>query len=134
MGAMASQPDGAARAAGVLPFVRQRERRRSLRLVVVDWLYDVRGQALTLDVPITLHDISVGGCALESSREMRAGETHLFRFTAQSGMSFLVTAVAVHSMPTETPGRFLTGLRFVKTPGAPDPVEELIASIAAVLS
>lgn len=131
---MASDPRSAVRTADIRPFLRQRDRRRSLRLIVVDWLYDVHGQALTLDVPITLYDLSVGGCAMESSREIPSGETHLFRFTAESGMSFLISAVAVHCAPTERPGRYLTGLRFVKTPGAPDPVQHLLDTIMSTLS
>jgi len=113
------------------------ERRRDPRLIVVDWLYDLRGDLLTMDVPIVLRDFSLGGFAFESAIQVPDGALHAFRFTAEDGSSFIVNAECVHSRRANQPGpaRYLTGLRFVRSTGdGNDPVRAVMDKIIRALS
>jgi hypothetical protein len=113
------------------------DRRQSLRLVVVDWLYCIHSQALTLDAPILLRDLSLGGFAFESALNLPRGTEHRFQFTPEDGEPFTIVAESMHCTPIEgETGRYLTGLRFQRTPEQEinDPVKALIDRIHQALS
>ena len=111
-------------------------RRRSERLEVVDWLYDLHGEPVTMRLPVALRDLSHGGFALESGIAIPDGAEHRFRFTAQDGSSFVIGAVATHSHPISDSGTYVTGFRFLRgaSDDASDPVRELIDKITRALS
>lgn len=114
------------------------DRRQSLRLIVVDWLYCVESRALTLDAPIVLKDLSLGGFAFESALVLPKGTEHRFQFTAQDGSSFEVTAESVHSAPVDGADgtRYLTGMKFLRSPEQEqnDPIKVLVDKIHRALT
>jgi hypothetical protein len=98
---------------------------------VLDWLYDLHGEPVTMRVPVALRDLSQGGFALESSIAIPEGAEHQFRFTAEDGTSFAIAAVATHTHPVPDSGTYITGFRFLpgSSPDSADPVRELIDKI-----
>jgi len=117
--------------------VKPGERRRTPRLVVVDWLYDLRGELLTMDVAIELRDFSLGGFAFESDIKVPEGAVHTFRFTAEDGTSIVVSAECVHCRRSNEPGpaRYLTGLQFVRSASDEgDPARVMMDKIIRALS
>jgi hypothetical protein len=91
-----------------------RDQRRTPR---VDVRMRVRGQLVSLDTPIIIHDLSRTGFAVVSERVFETGETLDFFLEGERGQPFSVTARAVHARPLLTPpGTYLTGFMFV--PGA----------------
>ena len=111
-------------------------RRRTERMEVVDWLYDLHGEPVTLRVPVALRDLSQGGFAMESAIAIPEGAEHRFRFTAEDRTSFVISAVATHSHSVPESGTFITGFRFLpeSSTDSADPVRELIEKITRALS
>jgi hypothetical protein len=116
---------------------KQSDRRRAPRLVVVDWLYDVQGEVLPSHDRLVFLDLSLGGFAVESSAPIPRDVQYQFRFTAEDGESFVITAASRHSDPIEgSAGRHVTGFEFIRDPDATaaDPVARLIEKIHLALS
>jgi hypothetical protein len=86
-------------------------------------------------LPMVLRDLSHGGFGLESTISIPAGSEHQFRFTAEDGASFVITAVSTHCDEVST-GSFVTGFQFVEgsSPAGADPVRDLIDKINRALT
>jgi PilZ domain-containing protein len=89
------------------------DRRRSPRIEILGRLH---GHAVTLDVPVTVREISLGGMALETSFAFPVGALHEFRLTLGDGSKVLLNGRVMHSRNTSPPGSepiFITGIQFV---------------------
>ena len=87
------------------------ERRQSPR---IDVRTRVKGQLVSLDTEIVIHDLSRTGFAVVSAANFESGQLLDFRLTASDTPDVTVTAEAVHSRPLH-PSRslYLTGFRFL---------------------
>jgi len=89
------------------------ERRTAPRIEI---LGRVHGQAVSLDVPLTVREISLGGMAIETPVPFPLGAIHEFRLTLGDGSTVLLRARVVHCRPAgggDTPV-FLSGMHFVE--------------------
>lgn len=74
----------------------------------------VKGELVSLDAPIVVHDLSRTGFAALSEKGFGAGQTLDFRLVADGGPAVRVSARAVHSRPAASaPGTYITGFMFV---------------------
>jgi hypothetical protein len=89
------------------------ERRRSPRIEILGRLH---GHAVTLDVPVVVREISLGGMALETSFPFPVGALHAFRLTLGDGALVELNGRVMHSRNISAPGAeplYLTGIQFV---------------------
>jgi PilZ domain len=89
------------------------DRRRSPRIEILGRLH---GHAVSLDVPVTVREISLGGMALETSFPFPVGVVHEFRLTLGDGAQVQLNGRVMHSRDTSSPGgqnAYLTGIQFV---------------------
>jgi len=75
----------------------------------------VRGRITTLDTPVHIREISLGGLSLESAVEFSVGAVHQFELVLGDGATVEVSAEARYCRPaaTEVDGRYVTGFQFV---------------------
>ena len=111
------------------------ERRRSPRIEILGQL---DGHMMTVDAPVTILDLSLGGFGVESAAALDAGDIHDCRFTLRDGVSVILPAKVVHCRPKKGPKgsvRYLAGLEFLPqaTPDAEAARVQLIDRIAATL-
>lgn len=109
-------------------------RRRWPRLQI---LGDLHGQVVSLDMPISVTEISLGGFAMETTCEFPPGAVHEFRLTFNDE-SVTLRARVVFCRRGYAPGDssiYVTGLEFVDHPSdGRSAVTDLIDKIASVLS
>ncbi len=88
------------------------DRRTSPRIEI---LGRVHGQAVSLDVPLKVREISLGGMAIETPVPFPLGAVHEFRLTLGDGSTVLLRARVVHCRPAgaATTPLFLSGMHFV---------------------
>jgi hypothetical protein len=89
------------------------DRRRAPRIEILGRLH---GHAVSLDVPVTVREISLGGMAVETSFPFPVGAVHEFRLTLGDGSQVHLNGRVMHSRNTSAPGgesAFLTGIQFV---------------------
>ena len=88
-----------------------RERRQSPRIEVAR---RVKGELITLDTEIVIHDLSRTGFAVVSQLKFDRGQLLDFRLTTTGSPDVVVAAEAVHSRPL-APSRnlYLTGFKFL---------------------
>ncbi|HYN10686.1 MAG TPA: PilZ domain-containing protein [Vicinamibacterales bacterium] len=89
------------------------DRRRSPRIEILGRLH---GHAVSLDVPVVVREISLGGMALETSFPFPIGAVHEFRLTLGDGAQVQLNGRVMHSRDTTVPGGqavYLTGIQFV---------------------
>jgi len=76
----------------------------------------VQGRAVSLDVAVTVRDMSLGGMSIETAFPFPEGATHEFSLTLGDESSVLLRGRAVRSR-TETSAdgtlRYVTGIQFV---------------------
>ena len=77
-----------------------RDRRRAPRIEVLSQFH---GQSVTLGVPVTLLDISLGGFRIETSVVFPLGAIHEFRFTLADSKAIEVRARVLHCGIHTTP-------------------------------
>ena len=111
---------------------KKRERRRHPRF---DVMMRVRGQLVTVDTPVMVHDLSRSGFSMVSSIAFDPGETLDFELESEDGATVGVSARAMHTRPlADAPGLHLSGFMFVPgrlTGDVPQPlIDELIATVA----
>jgi hypothetical protein len=95
-----------------------RDRRRAPRIEVLSQFH---GHSVTLGVPVTLLDISLGGFRIETSVVFPLGAVHAFRFTMADGKAIEVRARVLHcGILSSTRGvlRYSAGLEFVNGPAS----------------
>ena len=75
----------------------------------------MHGHSVSLDVPVTVREISLGGMALETSFPFPVGAVHEFRLTLGDGAQVQLNGRVMHSRDQSSPGQpaFLTGIQFV---------------------
>jgi hypothetical protein len=89
------------------------DRRRSPRIEILGRLH---GHSVSLDVPVSVREISLGGMALETGFPFPVGAVHEFRLTLGDGSQIQLNGRVMHSRDLGTPGgqpAFLTGIQFV---------------------
>jgi len=89
------------------------DRRRSPRIEILGRLH---GHAVSLDVPVVVREISLGGMALETRFSFPVGAVHEFRLTLGDGSQVLLNGRVMHSRGSNTPGApptYVTGIQFV---------------------
>lgn len=88
------------------------DRRRSAR---VDVLGRVQGQLVSLDVPVFVREISLGGMSVETPRAFDVGSTQQFLLTLGDGARVEVSGRIVYSRPADDLKRefFVSGVQFV---------------------
>jgi hypothetical protein len=102
------------------------ERRRSPRIAI---LGRVHGHVASLDVAVTVREMSLGGMSMETAFAFPVGALHEFLLTLGDGASVQLTGRVVYSRKTPSPGGgvfYVTGVEFVDDePG----VDEIIQKI-----
>jgi hypothetical protein len=76
----------------------------------------VQGRAVSLDVAVTVRDMSLGGMSIETAFPFPDGATHEFSLTLGDGSSVLLRGRAVRSRTEASPDgslRYVTGIQFV---------------------
>jgi hypothetical protein len=90
------------------------ERRRTTRVAIMGRLH---GVAVSLDIPVKVQDLSLGGMAIETSVAFPVGAVHEFEVTLGDGSSVLLRGRVMHcrtiSAPDVTP-LYATGIQFVE--------------------
>jgi hypothetical protein len=97
----------------------------------------VRGELVSLNVPIVVHDLSRTGFSVVSQTPFEKGQTLDFRLVGDDGPGVKVTACAVHSRPVHgSPGLHLSGFMFMPgrlTGMVPQAsIDQLIAAVSLV--
>jgi hypothetical protein len=88
------------------------DRRRSPRVEVIG---KVSGRVVSLDVPIVVREMSLGGMSIESPTAFEVGTVTDFLLTLGDGAGIEVYGRTVYTRPlegTDEP-RFLSGIQFV---------------------
>lgn len=88
------------------------ERRRSPRM---EMLGRVHGQAVSLDVPLTVREISLGGMSVEAPVPFPIDAIHEFRLTLGDGSTVLLRARVVYCRPAKGSDApvYVCGMHFV---------------------
>jgi hypothetical protein len=92
------------------------DRRRSPRIEI---LGRVQGHLTSLDTPVGVLDISLGGMALETSFAFEVGSRHEFRLALGDGSYVLLRGEIRHCRrvaPADRDEHFITGVQFVEEP------------------
>jgi len=105
------------------------DRRSTPRLEVLGRLH---GHLVSLDVPITIGNLGLGGFSAESVMPFPLGARHQFRFTTDAGVEVNIQGVVVHRRPGYSADGltfFVTGFAFVH-----DPVHDTARDIRLLLT
>jgi hypothetical protein len=89
------------------------DRRRSPRIELLGRLH---GHSVSLDLPVRVVQISLGGMAIETAVPFPVGAVHLFRLTLGDDSTTELTGRVMHSRntaPEGAPPVFATGVQFV---------------------
>lgn len=89
------------------------ERRRDPRLDVLGELY---GYIETLNIPLIVRDLSLGGCSIETHQPLESGSTQFIRIDVYDSLSVTVQARVAHSSRApgaDRPTRYISGMQFL---------------------
>jgi hypothetical protein len=89
------------------------ERRRSTRIELLGKLH---GHSVSLDVPVSVLEISLGGMAIQTGLPFPVGAVHAFRLTLGDESTVELHAKVMHCRsvaPAGDPPVYVTGLQFV---------------------
>lgn len=89
------------------------DRRRSPRIELLGRLH---GHSVSLDLPVRVVQISLGGMAIETAVPFPVGAVHLFRLTLGDDSTTELTGRVMHSRNTAPDGAvpvFTTGVQFI---------------------
>lgn len=89
------------------------DRRRSPRIELLGRLH---GHSVSLDLPVRVVQISLGGMAIETAMPFPVGAVHLFRLTLGDDSTTELTGRVMHSRNTAPAGDkplFTTGVQFI---------------------
>lgn len=88
------------------------EQRREIR---IDNLGMIRGYVTSLGAPMTVVEIGVGGCSIQTTYALPEGAVHDFRFAFEDGAEIEVRAEVMHCRREYAEGTLLhiSGVRFV---------------------
>jgi hypothetical protein len=104
------------------------ERRRTPRF---DALGQILATLLSIDRPVWVRDIGLGGFSVESVEPLETGVEHWVRFTARDDSSAVLKAQSLHSRPSvaaDGSPRFVTGFAFL-----PVPAEETTPAVTMLI-
>lgn len=104
------------------------DRRRSTR---VELLGRLHGHSVTLDLPVAVLEISLGGMAIETQVPFPVGAVHAFRLTLGDQSTVELAGRVVHcrnSAPEGGRPSYVSGLQFLDT--EPD---ESISSVSDII-
>jgi PilZ domain len=95
------------------------ERRRNTR---VELMGQLQGQLVSMDLPIAVLEISLGGMRITTPIAFDVGARGRFMLTLGDGAGVLVLGQIVHCQPIEgaTPQAFVSGVQFLDDDDAPD--------------
>jgi len=95
------------------------ERRRSAR---VELMGQLQGQLMSMDLPIVVLEISLGGMRIATPIAFEAGARGQFMLTLGDGAGVLVSGQIVHCHAVEdaSPPAFISGVQFLDDDAAPD--------------
>jgi hypothetical protein len=83
---------------------------------------------------LSLHDLSLGGFAIETDSEVLPGLEKTFEFDSVTGLTTIARAVAVHCRLSATGGRsYVSGWRFADISETADGVQALVDVLVAEL-
>ena len=110
-----------------------RDRRRFVRVRVFE---DLQGRIMPLDDAFRVHDISLGGFAVESPLGFMPGSEHEFEFSMPGGRQAVLSATAIHCMRinrVDDEPVYFAGFAFNRMrKDAQQEIEHLVNAIAAV--
>lgn len=101
------------------------DRRRSPRVEV---LGKIQGQIVSLDVPVRIREISLGGMSFETPQGFHVGLVQEFTLTLGDGSTVELSGRVVYSRPTIDANRtyYVTGIQFVDERESVDSVGGII--------
>lgn len=113
-----------------------RERRGTPRVKV---LGQIHGHIVTLDVPVLIREIGLGGFSIETALKFPVGAEHAFRLTHADGESVTLRGRVAHCtgrLKADRSPTFITGFMFLEDPTSTSAASlgALIDKITAVLS
>lgn len=83
---------------------------------------------------LSLHDLSLGGFAIETDSDVPPGLEKTFEFESVTGLTTMARAAAVHCRLSETGGRsYISGWRFLDATESPDAIQSLVDVLIAEL-
>jgi hypothetical protein len=97
------------------------DRRRSARVEV---LGRIQGQVVSLDVPVLVREISLGGMSVETPEAFPVGSVNVFMLTLGDGAGIDVAGRIVYSRPSADAHRrfYVSGVQFIdQDDSSPDP-------------
>ena len=100
-----------------------RERRRSARVAILGRLH---GLAISLDVPVKVNDLSLGGMAIETPVAFPLGAVQEFQLTLGDDSAVVLRGRVVRSQTVATTGAppaFITGVQFIDDDESGDSAE-----------
>ena len=88
------------------------DRRRSARVEV---LGRIQGQVVSLDVPVLVREISLGGMSVETPEAFPVGSVNVFMLTLGDGAGIDVAGRVVYSRPSSDAHRrfYVSGVQFI---------------------
>lgn len=89
------------------------DRRRSPRIELLGRLH---GHSVSLEVPVKVREISLGGMAIETSVQFPVGAVHEFRLTLGDESAVELTGRVLHcrnAAPADGPPVYVTGIQFI---------------------
>ena len=88
------------------------ERRRAPR---VDLVGQLRGELVSVDLPIVVREISLGGMSIETSEAFEVESRHSFVLTLGDGAGVFVLGRVAYSRRVDRPqgAIFITGIQFL---------------------
>jgi Tfp pilus assembly protein PilZ len=107
------------------------DRRRSARVEV---LGRIQGQVVSLDVPVQVREISLGGMSVETPQAFPVGSVNVFMLTLGDGSGIDVAGRIVYSRPSADANRqfFVSGVQFIdRDDSSPaTPVDRLVKKVS----
>jgi hypothetical protein len=104
------------------------DRRRSTRIEI---LGRIHGRVASLEIPVTVREMSLGGMAIETPVAFPAGAKQHFSLTLGDGSAVLLSGVVRHCRQLSDAPAFLSGIEFVDDePGDDSPVSDLINRVS----
>jgi hypothetical protein len=107
------------------------DRRRTPRVEILGRLH---GRVVSLDVAVTVRELSLGGLAIETDAPFPVGAVHEFNLTLGDGSTVLLQGRVMHSRnvaPSGEPAVYVTGVQFIdeEPPDADTTVEDILKKI-----
>ena len=89
-----------------------RERRRAPR---VDLVGQLRGELVSVDLPIVVREVSLGGMSIETAEAFEVESRHSFVLTLGDGAGVFVSGRVAYSRRVDRPqgAIFITGIQFL---------------------